>query len=115
MNAIFHAGRVYCMQKVTYVYRKEHKQVSFTPRQAIDYAKGMRDSLTTAKRGDMASIQQQILNELHGELSAMMYLYGMKNEEMRNIIQQFNEIITNIDPENKESLLLKEGMKYPHM
>ena len=109
LQAILCAGRVYCMREVTYVYRKEHKQVSFTQRKAIDFAKGMRDSLMISKKGQMLPIQRQILNELQGELSAMMYLYGQENAEMRDIIHQINEIIADGNSDQNATWLLKEG------
>lgn len=109
LAAIAYAGRLYCMKDVTYVYRKEHKQVLFTSRKALDYAKGMRDSLMIAKESGMPVIQCQILGELQGELSAMMYLYAEKNNEMNNIIHQFNEMIPENDNQNGEGFRLKEG------
>lgn len=109
LNAVVSAGRLYCMKDVTYVYRKEHKQVLFTLRKAIDYAKGMRDSLAIAKAGDLLAIQQLILNELHGELSALMYLYADKDDEMIRIIHQFNEMISDGVITNGEDGQLKEG------
>lgn len=109
MTAIAYAGHVYCMKEITYVYRKEHKQVFFTQRKALDYAKGMRDSLIISKRAKMVSIYHQILNELQGELSALMYLYGRHNDEMRDIIHQINEIIHDEVTDNAKLPLLKEG------
>lgn len=109
LNAVVDAGRLYCMKELTYVYRKEHKQVLFTLRKAIDYAKGMRDSLAIAKAGGLLAIQQLILNELHGELSALMYLYAEKDDEMKRIICQFNEMIPDNDTANGEDWRLKEG------
>lgn len=109
LSAIAYAGRLYCMREVTYVYRKEHKQVLFTPRKAMDYARGIRDSLMIAKEGGMSEIQRQILNELHGELSAMMYLYAEKDIEMNHIIHQFNGIISDSDVKNGKDWRLKEG------
>lgn len=109
LSAVVCAGRLYCMRELTYVYRKEHKQVFFTPRKAIDYAKGMRDSLAIAKTGDLLAIQRLILNELHGELSAVMYLYAEKYDEMNLIIHQFNEMISDSDMKCGEDWRLKEG------
>ncbi len=109
LHAILCAGRVYCRKEVTYVYRKEHKQVSFTQKQAIDYAKGMRDSLILAIKGGMIPLQCQILNELQGELSAMMYLYAQSTFEMRDIIHEFNEIIADGNTGEAQFRMLKEG------
>lgn len=91
------------------MYRKEHKQVFFTLRKAIDYAKGMCDSLKIAKEGGMPVIQRYIVNVLHGELSAVMYLYAEKSKEMNQIIHQFNEMIFSSDMENGGVQRLKEG------
>lgn len=109
MNAIACAGRIYCMKEVTYVYRKEHKQVFFTQQKALDYARGMLDGLIIAKRERMLIIYYQVLNELQGELSALLYLYGEKNDEIRHIIHQFNEIIAEGIKDEIKVPLLKEG------
>ncbi len=109
LHAILCAGRVYCMREVTYVYRKEHKQVFFTQKQAVDYAKGMRDSLKLSTKGGMIPLQGQILNELRGELSAMMYLYAESSAEMRDIIREFNDIIANGNTGEPQFWMLKEG------
>lgn len=109
LRAIACAGRLFCMREVTYVYRKEHKQVLFTQRKAVDYAKGIRDSLIIAKRECLSAIYSQILNELQGEISALMYLYGEENYEMQGIIHQINGVISDGIADEHRTLLLKEG------
>lgn len=109
LKTLVHAGRLYCMKEVTYVYRKEHKQILLTPRKAIDYAKGLRDSLMIAKEGEMLAIQRNILSELQGEFSAMMYLYAEELPEINQIINQLNETIEGCDTERSGSWRLKAG------
>lgn len=109
LRAIACAGRLFCMREVTYVYRKEHKQVLFTYRKAIDYAKGIRDSLIIAKKEGLNAIYYQILSELHGEISALMYLYGEKDKEMQRIIHQINDSFPAGIGNEHIPVLLKEG------
>lgn len=108
LNAIACAGRLYCMKEVTYVYRKEHKQISFTRRKALDNLKGLRDSLIISKRKGLNAIYKHILYELlHEEASALMYLYGEEDSEMQCVIHQINEVLSEEDGTKLE--LFKEG------
>lgn len=107
LTAIACAGNVYHMRETTYTYRKGHKQVSFTQRKGLDYVKAIRDSFIIAKRERMSHIYRQLQKDLHGEISAMMYLLGQNSEEMRGIIRQFNEIIAEEVREGTETPLLE--------
>lgn len=109
LRALACAKSIYCMKEVTYVYRKEHKQIFFTQKQAIDFAKGMRDSLMLAQEEGMLAVRYQLLNELQGELSALMYLYAEKDDEMNHVIHDFNQIISGDKEEKNEIWRLKEG------
>lgn len=96
LAAIVAAQKVYCLKKITYCYRKEHKKVEFTEKKACDYAKGIRDSLEMAKKGNMKIVYSGLLQELHSEVSALMYrfaAYGCK--EMEKVIHDINVIIEN--------------------
>ncbi len=109
LQAIASAGRVYCIKDVTYVYRKEHKQVVYTQRKAVDCAKGVRDSLYISKKENMLNIYCQIARELQGTLSALMYLHAEKSGEMRDIIHQINEVIYDDVGRATGIQFLKEG------
>ncbi len=109
LTAIAGAGRVYCLKDITYVYRKEHKQAPFTQKKAIDYAKGMRDSLMISKRDGLSAAYQQILFEMHGKSTALMYLFGRDNHEMREVIHQINEVIGDENGSDGICPMLKEG------
>lgn len=94
LKAIAKAERVYCLKKLTYCYRKEHKRVVFDEAKAVDYAKGMRDSLKIAFENDLSVIYCDMCEELHGELSALMYKYAADGSlEMQRVIRQINEMI----------------------
>ncbi len=109
LTAIARAGGVYCMKMVTYVYRKEHKRFLYTMERAVEYIKGLRDCLVISKEEGMQVVFAQLLSELHGESSALMYLYSSECEEMNGLMQQINEIIMSADQASPAIAPLKVG------
>lgn len=108
VNAISKAEKVYCVKKIVYCYRKEHKVVDFDRYKAIDYTKGIRDSLEVAKSEGLKNIYVSLLNTLHGEPTALMYYFAYEgSEEMKKIIHDINLIIC--DNEDLEKTVLLEG------
>lgn len=105
LNAISKAGKVYCVKEVVYCYRKEHKLVNFDENKAIDYIRGIRDSLSIAKNEELNSIYSALINELHGEATALMYYFAHKgSDEMKKIIHDINSIVKSIE-DNRPVLL----------
>lgn len=109
LTAIAYAEWVYCMKEVTYIYRRSHKRVIYSQRKAIDYAKGIRDSLVISKREGMAAAYCYTLNILQGLFPACTYPFAEECAEMRNIIHQINEVIADGADSEVDVPLLKEG------
>lgn len=91
--AIAKAGKIYCVKKVTYCYRKNHKIVVFDVKKAVDYAKGMRDSLRIAIENNLVCICKNLIKELQGEPAAMIYKYVAEEvDEMQDILRDINTL-----------------------
>ncbi len=110
LEAIACAGKVYCMRKVTYCYRKVHKRVKFNQEKAMDYAKGIRDSLVIAKRENMTCIYELLFDNIDDETSALLYRFAFDTQEARDIIHEINELRT--DEKHKKLLEGKELENY---
>lgn len=109
LTAIAHAEWVYCMKEVTYIYRRNHKRVIYSQRKAIDYAKGIRDSLVISKREGMVAAYRYTLDILRGFFTACIYPFAEECVEMRGIIHQINEVIDDGSDSEVNVPLLKEG------
>lgn len=109
LETVARAGRVYCMKEVTYIYRREHRHTYFVKEKAIDYAKGLRDSIMISKREGMETAYRRLLRLLHGAPSACMYLFAETCSEMGDIIHQINGVIEDNSGNELCVPLLKEG------
>lgn len=106
LKAISKAEKVYCIKKIVYCYRKEHKTVNFDKKKGIDFVKGVRDSLMIAKEERLDSIYTSLEKELHGEATALMYYFVHEgSEEMARIIHEINLIISGDGEHEKRRLL----------
>lgn len=109
LTAIAYAEWVYCMKEVIYIYRKSHKKVFYSQRKAIDYAKGIRDSLVISKMEGMMAAYCYTLNIVQGFLPMCIYPFAEECAEIRSIIHQINEVIDDGSGSEKDVPLLKEG------
>lgn len=104
IKAMIASQKFYAIKDCVYCYRKEHKEVHFTREKIVDYAKGMRDCLILSRKHNLASLHTEILNEIHGELSAMMYKEIADGcEDLIFILEEINQNIT-------DDLLCKERL-----
>lgn len=93
-ETIARAGEIYCLSKIVYVYRKEHKTVIYTEKRAEDAIKTFYQILYTAHENSMVRIFQAWKKELFGEPAAMIYKYAASgNKEIRNMIPKLNALI----------------------
>lgn len=91
VKAMLIAKEFYAIPDKCYCYRKEHKEEKFTVRKVIDNAKGMRDILLLAQQAGMAHLYTNILNSIHGELTAMIYKTIVEgNQEIEEIRDEIN-------------------------
>ena len=105
LKAIAASKRVYCLKDITYCYRKEHKKDTLDLEKSVHSAMGMRDSLRIAVEADMKNIFPEIIKDIHGELSALIYRFAaLGDERMYKLAHELNEII---GVENKDGLLLE--------
>ena len=110
LKAIECAEKVYCISEATYIYRMTHKRVNFDYYKARDYAKGVFDSMVIAKNANMKKVYKSILQDLHGELSAIMYAYIAEGYmEMQQIVKEFNAFLSNDSESSKYRFL--EGIE----
>lgn len=111
VKAISRAGKVYCVQKVVYCYRKEHKLVRYDKNKAIDFVKGLRDILLISKDEGLDNIYIAALKELHGEATALMYYFAHAgSEEMHGLIRDINSIVKDEEENNKPLLLESDDL-----
>lgn len=93
-KAIAAAGEVYCLKKVVYVYRKEHKRVTYTERKAVDAVKTMYEIYKIASENNLSGIYNAWKKELAGEQSAILYKAAANgNEEMLKLAMDINKVI----------------------
>lgn len=108
VKAISAAGRVYCVKKVVYCYRKEHKLVRFDECKAVDYVKAIKDSLLISKNEGLDNIYIALLKEIHGEITALIYYFAQAGSmEMRKVIHDINLVLQ--DREDSRKMILLEG------
>lgn len=94
MKAIECAGGAFCVSKIIYVYRKEHKKTIYDTDKALDLVKSCRDLLLIANRNKMYNVQRECINELMGVVGAVAYLYAYHgSEEMNSLIRECNRIV----------------------
>ena len=113
LKAIACVGSIYGIKKVTYAYRKGHKPDLFTRNGATDYIKGMWECWTISEKEGLKKICEEILNNLHGEMSALMYLFGENSQEIQYIIQQFNTVIATHTGDKSPIMPLVKGEDIP--
>ena len=79
----------------SYCYRKEHKEVIFDERKALDHIKGMRDTLRITAQCDMREMYTSVLNDFFGESSAIMYKYITDgSQEMLKLLREIKKLIS---------------------
>lgn len=93
-EAIAKAGKVYCLDKVVYVYRKEHKTVIYSEEKAVDALRTNYAILRTASKYGMSAISSQWKNEIFGEPGAMLYKFAAAgNKQMQELAVKINALI----------------------
>lgn len=109
LMAIAKAKRVYCLSKVTYCYRKEHKQVVYDERKALDSIRTLRDCMEISLQEGLDAIYEVWIKEIHGEHSALMYYFAAQgSKEMQQLIEEINHIMRKGKEKNKSSIRLLE-------
>lgn len=104
IKAMIATEKFYGIRDYVYCYRKEHKEVYFTKEKIIDYAKGMRDCLTLSWEYGSSLLHTEVVNAIHGELTAMMYKKIAEGcEELVPILEEINGNIN-------EELLCRERL-----
>ena len=110
-KAIACAKKVYCSEKLVYIYRKQHKIVKFDEKKALDLAKSYRDVYLMSIEAHMANIQNVVEEELKGELGAIIYRYSYAgSKKMNTILKEINSIADKREnqKDKKKYRLLKE-------
>lgn len=93
-QAIAYAGKVYCLKRIVYVYRKEHKTVLYTGRKAIDAIRTMEIILQISSENGLKRIFEAWKRELFGEQSSILYKYAAAgNKEMLKLASELNKLI----------------------
>ncbi len=93
-KAIAMAGSAYCVTKMVYVYRKEHKTVKYTEEKAVDAVKAMYEIIRIAHENGLNCIFSAWKKELFGEPAALIYKYAAEgNKEMLLLAERLNGII----------------------
>ncbi len=78
----------------SYCYRKEHKEVILDQIKALDYLKGIRDTLEITAQSGMWKMYTNVLNHFFGEASAIMYKYIAEgNQEMLLLSREIRKLI----------------------
>ncbi len=94
IQAIAAAGQVYCLKKVVYVYRKEHKAVIYTDRKAFDAVYTMYEVLKISSEKGMNRIYSAWKTELLGEQGAILYKFAANgNKDMLELARKLNQLI----------------------
>lgn len=93
VKAIAYGGGAYCSKKLIYVYRKGHKKVKYNIQNALDIASGLRDVFEVSAKYNMKNVYQQVINELNGELGALIYKFSNEgSERMLELVREFNNL-----------------------
>lgn len=91
---IIQAGRVYCSDKIVYVYRKEHKMVVFTEKRAVDAVKAVYEMMQLAAQNNMNRLYNSWKNAFYGQTGALMYKFAADgNPEMLELAQKTNALL----------------------
>lgn len=95
-KAIAYAKRVYCSNKLVYIYRKQHKEIQFEEKNAVDLVKSYRDILAIAIKYNMKNIQQVVFEDFRGEIGALIYKFSYTGSaEMTRVIKEINVLSSN--------------------
>ena len=94
VKALALAKEIVVCKICSYCYRKEHKEVIFDERKALDHIKGMRDTLRITAQSDMWEMYTSVLNDFFGESSAIMYKYITDgSQEMLELLREIKKLI----------------------
>lgn len=105
VNALSKAEKIYCLKKVTYCYRKEHKVVKFDLKKAVDFIQTIKDCLIIAKENGLNRIYEALVDELNGEPTALMYHFAREGSlEMRRLIHDINLLVSDNNDRNTRFL-----------
>lgn len=99
VRAMILSEKFYATKNIVYCYRKEHKVVRFNEEKIIDYACGIRDILLLSNENRLGLLHTDILNDVHGELSAMMY------QKIADGCSELEELLKQIDDAIDEELI----------
>lgn len=93
VKAIACAGKVYCSDKLIYVYRKQHKVMRFDEKKALDLARSYRDVYSISIKAHMINVQNVVEDELKGELGALIYKFSYSgSQEMNTVLEEINNL-----------------------
>ncbi len=94
VKAIAKAGKVYCVPKTVYVYRKEHKTVLLSEEKATALLESDYEILKITSENGMKTTFNAWKKELCGEKAAALYKYAAKgNQHMLQIASKTNALI----------------------
>ena len=95
LNALSKAEKVYVLRKVSYCYRKNHKQVEFDFLKSLHLMKGMRDVLKVSVNCNMKKMFTLLVEELNNSFACLAYRYIAENsQEMISVWREIREIIS---------------------
>lgn len=107
LNAVAKAGKAYCIKKITYCYRVQHKEVRYNNKKVLDYAKGIRDSLLIACENNLNTVFDVVEDELFGEFSALLYEFYMDMLKLQQVVNDINQILIKHSKKDNIKLLLE--------
>ena len=94
LKAVAKASKIYYVTEFTYCYRQEHKKEKYNVRKSIDSVKAVRDYFDIAYKENMTAILWSLVEDLHGELSALIYRQiALGVNEMNNLAVDINRIL----------------------
>ncbi len=94
IKAIARAGKVYCVPKTVYVYRKEHKMVRLTEEKATSLVEASYEILKITSENGMNAAFDAWKKEFFGEKAAALYKYAATgNLKMLQIASKVNALI----------------------
>ena len=93
-EALAKAGKIYCVPKLIYVYRKEHKGVVYTEERAVSAVKGDYEILRLSSEYGLDEIFSTWKRDFKGEHRAMLYKFAAAgNREMLELASKLNVIL----------------------